>query len=251
MDRYRISEAAQRAGFTPSALRFYEEAGLVVPARTEAGYRAYDDRDVDRLRFVARAKRMSLALEDIAGLVRLLDGDRCAPVQERMRLLVDPRVASARDQVADLVAFTADLQRAAAALRGPTASGACDGACGCTSDPPQADRPRPAGVPLAGPASTAASSPVVCTLEADRVGGRMDAWREALAPALGRERVPGGVRVLLPRETDLPALTRLAEAEQRCCAWMTFAITVAARGVALEVTGPPEGERAIAAVLGG
>jgi DNA-binding transcriptional MerR regulator len=35
---YRIAEVAQRSGFTPAALRYYEEIGLVAPAgRTDAG----------------------------------------------------------------------------------------------------------------------------------------------------------------------------------------------------------------------
>ena len=44
MAAYRISEAADKAGFTASALRFYEASGLVpAAARTLTGYRTYDD----------------------------------------------------------------------------------------------------------------------------------------------------------------------------------------------------------------
>ena len=39
MDGFSISRAAERTGFTPSALRFYEREGLVRPGRTAAGYR--------------------------------------------------------------------------------------------------------------------------------------------------------------------------------------------------------------------
>ncbi|MCU1498009.1 MAG: MerR family regulatory protein [Acidimicrobiales bacterium] len=42
----RISEVSARAGFSASALRFHQGAGLVEPARTPAGYRIYDERSV-------------------------------------------------------------------------------------------------------------------------------------------------------------------------------------------------------------
>lgn len=49
--RYRIAEIAERSGFSPSALRYYEQAGvLAAPERTPAGFRLYPDRDVERLR---------------------------------------------------------------------------------------------------------------------------------------------------------------------------------------------------------
>jgi hypothetical protein len=54
--RYRIAEVADRTGFSTPTLRYYEEIGLLPPAeRTAAGYRLYDDRAIDRLRFVRAA----------------------------------------------------------------------------------------------------------------------------------------------------------------------------------------------------
>lgn len=44
----RIGDAARRAAVSPRALRHYEEAGLLAPARTSGGYRDYDDADVVR-----------------------------------------------------------------------------------------------------------------------------------------------------------------------------------------------------------
>jgi DNA-binding transcriptional MerR regulator len=53
---YTIGEVAERTGFSASALRYYEDIGLVTPAaRSDAGYRLYDDRVLSRLAFVARA----------------------------------------------------------------------------------------------------------------------------------------------------------------------------------------------------
>ena len=55
---YRIGEAAQRVGVSPSALRLWERQGLVRPARTTARYRVYTDEDLDRLRSILRLRQV-------------------------------------------------------------------------------------------------------------------------------------------------------------------------------------------------
>ena len=67
---------AARTGFSPSALRYYEDLGLLRPGRNRSGYRVYDDPSVERLRFVGRAKQLGLNLDEIGGLLALWDGDR-------------------------------------------------------------------------------------------------------------------------------------------------------------------------------
>src|SRR4029079_4289209 len=79
---YTIGEAAERSGFSASALRYYEGIGLVQPSnRTDAGYRLYDDRALGRLAFIGRAKQLGCTLEEIIDLVSIWDGERCGPVQ--------------------------------------------------------------------------------------------------------------------------------------------------------------------------
>jgi DNA-binding transcriptional MerR regulator len=53
----RIGELAKRAGISERSLRYYEEQGLLHPARTPSGYRVYAESDVDVVRHV----RMLLA----------------------------------------------------------------------------------------------------------------------------------------------------------------------------------------------
>ncbi|MFG3374017.1 MULTISPECIES: MerR family transcriptional regulator [Streptomyces] len=45
----RIGEAAQRSGTTPRLLRYYEQQGLIVPGRSENGYREYDESVLGRI----------------------------------------------------------------------------------------------------------------------------------------------------------------------------------------------------------
>jgi len=134
MDGFSISQVAAQTGFPASTLRFYEQAGLVRPERTPAGYRSYDERDLELLAFIGRAKGFGLSLEEITELLGLLDEDRCAPVQGRLRDLVDTKIADAQDRIAELEAFTAELQRVASTLHDHTPDGPCDNACGCTTD---------------------------------------------------------------------------------------------------------------------
>lgn len=64
MSAYTIGEVADRSGFSVSALRYYEGIGLVAPsARTDCGYRVFDDAALLQLAFIARAKRLGCSLE--------------------------------------------------------------------------------------------------------------------------------------------------------------------------------------------
>src|SRR5687767_11191320 len=97
---YKIAEVADRSGFTPATLRYYEDIGLVRPAaRTAAGYRLYDDDSLQRLRFVARAKQLGCSLDEIAELSEAWDGGRCAHVQDRLRATVHAKVVESQRQV--------------------------------------------------------------------------------------------------------------------------------------------------------
>lgn len=54
----------------------------------------------------------------------------------------------------------------------------------------------------------------------------------------------------LSDRTQLPVLAALVEAEQTCCPFFSFAITVDQRGLALEVTAPTDGQALLATVFG-
>ena len=65
-----IGELAKRVGLRTSALRYYEEQGLLQPAqRSQAGYRLYAPQAERSLRFIQRAQRLGFALSDIHTLL--------------------------------------------------------------------------------------------------------------------------------------------------------------------------------------
>ena len=68
-----IGQLAKRVGLRTSALRYYEEQGLLTPiGRTESGYRLYVPEAEQTLRFIQRAQRLGFSLADI----RVLLGDQ-------------------------------------------------------------------------------------------------------------------------------------------------------------------------------
>ena len=72
MDGLTISEAATRTGWSPRMLRYLERNGLVVPARTSAGYRLYGLLELNQLRSLAALRRaFAVELTDVAFAARL------------------------------------------------------------------------------------------------------------------------------------------------------------------------------------
>jgi MerR family transcriptional regulator, redox-sensitive transcriptional activator SoxR len=67
-----IGEIARRSGVATSALRFYEERGLIGSERTGAGHRRYQRSVIRRIAFIVFAQRIGLTLEEVgAELARL------------------------------------------------------------------------------------------------------------------------------------------------------------------------------------
>ena len=94
----------------------------------------------------------------------------------------------------------------------------------------------------------AGDPPVVCTLGDDEMPGRVAEWRAALAAATAREETAGGVRLRFHRATDVAALAGLAAAENECCRWATFTITIGPDEVTMDVTGSAAARPSIVAL---
>jgi MerR family redox-sensitive transcriptional activator SoxR len=71
-----VGELAARSGVATSALRFYEERGLITAERTSAGHRRYARATVRRVAFIVFAQRVGLTLEEIGAELAKLPPDR-------------------------------------------------------------------------------------------------------------------------------------------------------------------------------
>jgi DNA-binding transcriptional MerR regulator len=65
-----IGDVASTSGLRPSALRYYEEAGLITPAGRRGGRRVYRPDVVSRLALVALAREVGFTIPEIAALLR-------------------------------------------------------------------------------------------------------------------------------------------------------------------------------------
>lgn len=94
----KIQELAQNTGVSAKTIRYYEEIGILpAPARGDNNYRQYDERDVERLRLVAGARRLDLSLDDIQEIIALRDR-REAPCRIMLQ-----RLAQKADEIAERI----------------------------------------------------------------------------------------------------------------------------------------------------
>jgi len=94
-----ISEVARRSGVASSALRFYEERGLITSERAGSGHRRYPRSVLRRIAFIVFAQRIGLTLDEIGAALAQLPADRAPVRQDWARLSgewkkrIDQRIA--------------------------------------------------------------------------------------------------------------------------------------------------------------
>ena len=71
-----IGYLAERTGLSVSAIRFYEEKGLVTPYRNNSGQRRFHRSDIRRLSFVLIAQQLGLTIKDIEKALKTLPDHR-------------------------------------------------------------------------------------------------------------------------------------------------------------------------------
>jgi MerR family transcriptional regulator, redox-sensitive transcriptional activator SoxR len=71
-----ISEVARRSGVASSALRFYEEKGLIASERAGSGHRRYPRSALRRIAFIVFAQKVGLSLDEIGAELTKLPPDR-------------------------------------------------------------------------------------------------------------------------------------------------------------------------------
>jgi MerR family redox-sensitive transcriptional activator SoxR len=96
-----IGQVARRSGVAASALRYYDERGLIASERAGSGHRRYPRAVLRRIAFIVFAQRVGLTLEEIgAELARLPDGS--APTRRDWARLSRTWSARIEDRIAEL-----------------------------------------------------------------------------------------------------------------------------------------------------
>jgi MerR family redox-sensitive transcriptional activator SoxR len=86
VDGLTIGEVSARSGVAPSALRYYEQQGLVSAVRTPGGARRYPRAVLRRLAFVRAAQNVGLSLGEIRDALATLPDDRTPTARDWARL---------------------------------------------------------------------------------------------------------------------------------------------------------------------
>lgn len=113
-------ELARRTGCNLETIRYYEKIGLLPePPRSANDYRIYDEAHVHRLRFVLRGRELGFSIEEIRGLLELVDGGNqtCGEVKAR----TDHHLTDVRAKIADLRRIEKILAQTAAKCSGGAA----------------------------------------------------------------------------------------------------------------------------------
>jgi MerR family transcriptional regulator, redox-sensitive transcriptional activator SoxR len=96
-----IGEVSRRSGVAASALRFYEERGLIASERAGSGHRRYPRPVLRRIAFIVFAQRIGLTLEEIGSELAKLPPDR-APTRRDWARLSSGWTARIDDRIAEL-----------------------------------------------------------------------------------------------------------------------------------------------------
>lgn len=94
-----INHVARRSGVAASALRYYEERGLIASQRAASGHRRYHRAALRRIAFIVFAQRVGLSLEEIGRELARLPEDRVPSRQDWSKLSgrwmerIDQRIA--------------------------------------------------------------------------------------------------------------------------------------------------------------
>jgi hypothetical protein len=125
--------------------------------------------------------------------------------------------------------------------------GGCGAGCGCSTAVESGDDVRAA---LLGAQRPGDDAPIACTLSAAGMEAQLAAWRDLLTGVTEREPLDEGLRLTFGPGTDPAAVATLAAAEHGCCAFLRFALTINARGLALEVRTREDTQEVLVALFG-
>ncbi len=117
---YGIGALSQRTGVKIETIRYYEREGLVPnPPRTAGGHRSFDEDHLKRVTFIRRTRELGFSLEEVRGLLELVDG-KPYTCNEVKTITLD-HAKAVREKIADLRRLEKTLVRIAAECPGGVA----------------------------------------------------------------------------------------------------------------------------------
>jgi len=106
---YSISDLSKEFDITTRSIRFYEDQGLLMPAR-KGQTRIYNQRDKVRLKLILRGKRLGFSLAETGRLFELYDADKSSAKQlSNMMGLISQKKNDLKQQLDDINAVLIEL----------------------------------------------------------------------------------------------------------------------------------------------
>ena len=116
-----IGEMAKRSGLTAKMIRHYESLGLLPPAvRSEAGYRHYQEQDVQQLRFIRQARELGFSLPQIGELLNLWH-DQQRP-SSKVKQVAQQHIAVLEQKITELTQMKSALEALVSRCHGDDSS---------------------------------------------------------------------------------------------------------------------------------
>ncbi|QFT76817.1 helix-turn-helix domain-containing protein [Erythrobacter sp. THAF29] len=103
----KIGEVSKRSGCNIETIRYYERIGVIAPPPRKGTYRDYGPEDVERLRFVRRARELGFSLEEVQALLDLAPHPNANC--EQVQAIAEQHLANVRKKLADLKKMEAAL----------------------------------------------------------------------------------------------------------------------------------------------
>ncbi|CAN5332528.1 hypothetical protein BH10ACI1_BH10ACI1_29250 [soil metagenome] len=106
----KIGEVSKESGIGVEALRFYERSGLLgKPARSQSGYRLYDEGVLERLSFIKKAQTLGFSLEEIKTIIH--DAQSGASPCDEVREIVRRRLAELDEKMREMQSYRRELAK--------------------------------------------------------------------------------------------------------------------------------------------
>ena len=115
-DYVSIAAAARHTGLPAKTIRYYEDIGLIDPARATNGYRAFSRTHVHKLRFLARARDLGFSIGACRNLLALWEDDSRASAD--VRAIAQDHLSGIDAKIAYLQAMRATLSHLIVACAG-------------------------------------------------------------------------------------------------------------------------------------
>ncbi len=107
--KYSISDLSKEFDITTRSIRFYEDQGLIFPAR-KGQTRIYNQRDKVRLKLILRGKRLGFSLAETGRLFELYDVDKTSATQlNTIMTLINDKKKDLKQQLEDINAILIEL----------------------------------------------------------------------------------------------------------------------------------------------